>query len=129
MIDLYSWDTGNGRKIAILLEELDLPYEYHPVDIGKGEQFAGLAVNLLVPGHTRTTGFDEQNAARREMGMTSSTGAGALQPEHIVPLAKFLAQQEASSGITGKCFDTVTWNIEHGLGGPADWVDPEAVPA
>lgn len=40
MIDLYSWDTGNGRKIAILLEELDLPYEYHPVDIGKGEQFA-----------------------------------------------------------------------------------------
>lgn len=88
-----------------------------------------VAVNLLVPGHTRTTGFDEQNAARREMGMTSRPGAGALKPEHIVPLAKFLAQQDANSGITGKCFDTVTWNIEHGLGGPADWADPEAVPA
>ena len=85
-----------------------------------------VAVNTLIPGHTRTTGFDEQNLARRDMGMTGSTGAGALQPEHIVPLAKFLAQQEAKSGITGKCFDTVTWNIEHGLGGPADWADPGA---
>jgi NAD(P)-dependent dehydrogenase (short-subunit alcohol dehydrogenase family) len=88
-----------------------------------------VAVNLLIPGHTRTTGFDEQNAARREMGMTGSTGAGALRPEHIVPLAKFLAQQEANSGVTGKCFDTVTWNIEHGLGGLADWVDPEVAAA
>lgn len=88
-----------------------------------------VAVNILVPGHTRTTGFDEQNSARREMGMTGMPGVMALQPEHIVPLAKFLAQQDAGSGITGKCFDTVTWNIEHGLGGPAVWVDPEAVPA
>jgi len=85
-----------------------------------------VAVNLLIPGHTRTTGFDEQNAARREMGMTIKPGTGALCPEHIVPLAKFLAQQDANSGITGKCFDTETWNIEHGLGVPADWVDQGA---
>ena len=85
-----------------------------------------VAVNLLIPGHTRTTGFDEQNAARREMGMTIKPGTEALCPEHIVPLAKFLAQQDANSGITGKCFDTETWNIEHGLGVPADWVDQGA---
>ena len=30
MIDLYSWNTSNGRKVAIMLEELDLPYQ--PVD-------------------------------------------------------------------------------------------------
>ena len=91
---------------------------------------SNVAVNILVPGHVRTTGFDEQNAARRAMDMTGGRpGTMALKPEHIVPLALFLAKQDAGSGITGKCFDTVTWNIEHGLGGPANWVDPDAVPA
>ena len=40
MIDLCSWNTSNGRKVAIMLEELGLPYTFHPVDISKGEQFA-----------------------------------------------------------------------------------------
>ncbi len=39
MIDIYSWPTPNGRKIHIMLEECDLDYDAHPVDIGKGEQF------------------------------------------------------------------------------------------
>jgi GST-like protein len=39
VIDLYTWTTPNGRKASIALEELDLPYEAHAVDIGKGEQF------------------------------------------------------------------------------------------
>lgn len=47
MIELWSWSTPNGQKIHIALEELGLPYEVHPVDIGKGEQFAPafLAIN------------------------------------------------------------------------------------
>ena len=40
MIDLYTWATPNGRKISIALEEMELPYEVHPVHIGKGEQFS-----------------------------------------------------------------------------------------
>lgn len=39
MIDLYTWTTPNGRKVSILLEELGLPYQVHPIDIGSGEQF------------------------------------------------------------------------------------------
>ena len=39
MIDLYTWTTPNGRKVSILLEELGIPYEVHPVDIGKDDQF------------------------------------------------------------------------------------------
>ena len=39
MIDLYTWPTPNGRKISILLEELKVPYQIHPIDIGKNEQF------------------------------------------------------------------------------------------
>ena len=40
MIDLYYWTTPNGHKITIFLEEASLPYTIHPVNIGKGEQFA-----------------------------------------------------------------------------------------
>jgi GST-like protein len=39
MYDLYTWSTPNGRKISIMLEELGVPYQVHPVDIGAGEQF------------------------------------------------------------------------------------------
>lgn len=39
MIDLYTWTTPNGRKASIMLEELDLDYKVHPIDIGKDEQF------------------------------------------------------------------------------------------
>jgi NAD(P)-dependent dehydrogenase (short-subunit alcohol dehydrogenase family) len=84
-----------------------------------------VAVNILVPGHTRTTGFDEQNNARRELGFAARNAPAPLKPEHVVPLALFLAQQTASTGVTGKCFDTVTWNIEHGAGGPKEWEHAE----
>src|ERR1700710_695142 len=39
-ITLYYWPTPNGHKISIMLEELGVPYEVHPVNINKGEQFA-----------------------------------------------------------------------------------------
>lgn len=39
MIDLHTWRTPNGRKVSIMLEELEFPYNLHPVNIGKDEQF------------------------------------------------------------------------------------------
>ena len=50
MIDFYYWPTPNGRKVAILLEELGLPYTPIPVDIGKGEQFSP-AFLAISPNH------------------------------------------------------------------------------
>ena len=38
-IDLYYWPTPNGWKITIALEEMELPYTLHLVNIGKGDQF------------------------------------------------------------------------------------------
>jgi len=38
-IELWTWNTPNGRKISVALEEMGLPYTVHPVNIGKGEQF------------------------------------------------------------------------------------------
>ncbi len=39
MIDLYTWATPNGRKVSIMLEEVGLPYEAHPVDIASDQRF------------------------------------------------------------------------------------------
>jgi GST-like protein len=39
VIDLYHWPTPNGWKISIALEEMGLPYQVLPVNIGRGEQF------------------------------------------------------------------------------------------
>lgn len=39
MIELHGWITPNSRKIYYLLEDADLEYRIHPVNIGKGDQF------------------------------------------------------------------------------------------
>jgi GSH-dependent disulfide-bond oxidoreductase len=53
MIKLYTWKTPNGYKVPIMLEELGLPYEIVPVDIGNGEQkkptFLKLNQNHKIP--------------------------------------------------------------------------------
>ncbi len=40
MIDFYYWPTPNGWKVAIMLEELSLPYRTVITNIAKGDQFA-----------------------------------------------------------------------------------------
>jgi len=39
MIELHTWNTPNGRKISVALEEMGLPYKVFPVNISKDEQF------------------------------------------------------------------------------------------
>jgi NAD(P)-dependent dehydrogenase (short-subunit alcohol dehydrogenase family) len=79
-----------------------------------------VAVNIVVPGHTRTTGFDEQNRARLALG--TKPGPLPVVPEHMLPLVLHLAAQDAS-GLTGRMFDVLVWNAEHGLGGQEKWAD------
>ena len=40
MFELLSADTPNGKKVSILLEELDLKYKITKVNIFKGDQFS-----------------------------------------------------------------------------------------
>ncbi len=39
MIDLYTWKTSNGKKATIMLEECELEYNLHPINIGQDDQF------------------------------------------------------------------------------------------
>ncbi len=38
-IQFFAFDTPNGRKISVALEEMGLPYDVRVVDIGQDEQF------------------------------------------------------------------------------------------
>ncbi|HEX8534799.1 MAG TPA: glutathione S-transferase N-terminal domain-containing protein [Allosphingosinicella sp.] len=53
MIDLYTAATPNGWKASITLEELELPYELHSIDLSSGEQkkpwFTAINPNGRIP--------------------------------------------------------------------------------
>jgi glutathione S-transferase len=53
MIDLYTAATPNGWKVSIALEELELPYRLHVLDLGAGEQkqpeFTAINPNGRIP--------------------------------------------------------------------------------
>jgi len=53
VIDVYTWTTGNGRKVPIFLEETGTPYRLHMVDIHNGGQhtpeFIKLNPNRKIP--------------------------------------------------------------------------------
>ncbi len=72
MIDLYSYNTPNGRKITVALEEMGLPYRVYVVDITKGQQFepAFLAIspNNRIPAIVDPDGPDGQPISVFESG-------------------------------------------------------------
>ena len=61
-IDLYTWGTPNGRKVSIMLEECELPYRTHAIDIGKGDQhgadFVAINPNGRIPAIVDDNGPD-----------------------------------------------------------------------
>ena len=72
MIDVYSWPTPNGRKIHIMLEECDLEYTAHPINIGKAEQFKPdfleISPNNRIPAITDDQGPDGNPISLFESG-------------------------------------------------------------
>ena len=59
-IELHAFDTPNGRKISVALEEMALPYSIKIVDIGKGHQsdpeFLKISPNGKIPAIVDTDG-------------------------------------------------------------------------
>jgi GSH-dependent disulfide-bond oxidoreductase len=60
MIELYTWGTPNGRKISIMLEEIGMPYNVHPVNLRHNEQktpeFLAINPNGRIPAIIDTDG-------------------------------------------------------------------------
>ena len=76
-IDLHTWNTPNGRKISVALEEMGLPYKVIPVNISKDEQmapaFLAISPNNKIPAIVDPDGPEESASAlrvRRDSGLS-----------------------------------------------------------
>jgi NAD(P)-dependent dehydrogenase (short-subunit alcohol dehydrogenase family) len=77
----------------------------------------GVAVNVVFPGPTFTTGSAQIAAGRHRIGLDEQP---YLRPEHLAPLLLHLARQ-TPAGETGLAIDAPQWNRDHGLGEPDEW--------
>lgn len=72
LLQLYSATTPNGVKVSIMLEELEMPYEAHYIDIGKDEtwtpEFLSLNPNGKIPSIIDPNGPDGKPLALFESG-------------------------------------------------------------
>jgi GST-like protein len=74
MLDLYTWPTPNGKKVPILLAELDWPYETHLINLGRNEQnrreYLSINPNGKIPALV-----DTEAAGGRELVVVFESGA------------------------------------------------------
>lgn len=96
MLDFYTWNTPNGQKIYIALEEMGATYTAYPVDIGADEQFTDeyIAINpnskipALVDGEANRKTFE----------------SGAILIELAERYGKFLPQEHRSEVLSWLMF-------------------------
>ncbi|MEP7057629.1 MAG: glutathione binding-like protein [Caldimonas sp.] len=71
-IELHAFNTPNGRKISVALEEMGLAYTVKVVHIGKGEQFApgflAISPNNKIPAIVDSDGPDGRPISMFESG-------------------------------------------------------------
>ena len=73
-IELYTWNTPNGRKISVALEEMGLPYNVHPVNISQERAVrAGLPEDQ--PEQPDSRDHRSGRAGRRSRSACSKSGA------------------------------------------------------
>jgi len=78
----------------------------------------GIAVNLVWPGGTMTTGSAEMLSARVAAGVDQGA---FLRPEHVVPPVLHLARQRGAEAQTATALDAPLWNARHGFGPREKW--------
>jgi GSH-dependent disulfide-bond oxidoreductase len=71
-LTLHTWNTPNGRKISVALEEMELPYAVKTVNISKGEQHAAeflrISPNNRIPAIVDPDGPGQQPISVFESG-------------------------------------------------------------
>jgi len=88
--------------------------------LGEEVRPEGVAVNAVMPGHTRASWFDDTARAYQKQGISYF-----LRPviaDHILPITLFLAAQDGR-GVAGRLYYVPDWNYDHGYGDYAAWLD------
>jgi GSH-dependent disulfide-bond oxidoreductase len=103
MIDLYTWTTPNGRKASIMLEEIRLPYNVHPINLGRQEQFAPSFLEIAP--NNKIPAIVDHDAPGRPLSVFES---GAI----LVYLAEKSGKLLASGGAERyKALEWLNWQI------------------
>lgn len=108
MIDLYAAGTSNGMRARIALEECGLKYNWHPIDLAKGEhktpQFLALNPNGQIPVIVDSEGPGGQKLTLSQSSaimMYCAEKTGKLIPKDPAKKAAVLeAYMSASTDIT-----------------------------
>jgi NAD(P)-dependent dehydrogenase (short-subunit alcohol dehydrogenase family) len=115
--------AGDGRWRGNHPQMLNQPYDASKAALSSMSFYLAeevkpqnVAVNVIFPGATLTTGSAALAVGRRAIGFEFTM----LKPEHVVPLVLHLAGQDAG-GETGLAYDVVRWNETHGHGAAAAW--------
>ena len=92
MIELHTWNTPNGRKVSVALEEMGLPYRVKVVDITKDQQFepAFLAIS---PNNRIPAIVDDEGPGNMPISVFES---GAILIYLAEKTGQFLPQDERS---------------------------------
>lgn len=121
MVTLYTYNTPNGRKISVALEEMGLPYEVRVVDITKGEQFdpdfLKISPNNRIPAIVDDEGPDGRSISVFESGailfyLAEKTGKFLpIDPRGRVDVMEWLMWQMGG-------FGPMPGQVHHFLGQP-----------
>jgi GST-like protein len=112
-IQLYAFDTPNGRKISVALEEMDLPYQVNVINIMKDEQFAAdflkISPNNKIPAIVDSKGPNGQPISVFESGailiyLAEKTGKflPASGPQRIAVLEWLMFQMAGFGPMPGQ---------------------------
>lgn len=116
-IDLYTWNTPNGRKVSIMLEELQLPYRVIPVDITKDQQFAEdflkISPNNKIPAIVdHETGISLMESGAILMYLANKTGKlmSPMGPEFWQQMEWLMMQMGSVGPMLGQTHHFVRFN-------------------
>jgi GST-like protein len=112
-IQLYAFDTPNGRKISVTLEEMGLPYQVSVINIMKDEQFAAdflkISPNNKIPAIVDSEGPNGQPISVFESGailiyLAEKTGKflPASGPQRIAVLEWLMFQMAGFGPMPGQ---------------------------
>jgi NAD(P)-dependent dehydrogenase (short-subunit alcohol dehydrogenase family) len=124
--------SGGGGYFGLRPWTVEMPYQATKAAVmaltfylGEEVRAQGVAVNAIMPGHTRASWFDATARAFREQGMVYFLRP--VVPEHVLPITLFLAAQDGR-GVAGRLYYIPEWNYDHGYGDYAAWQDHSLPP-
>src|SRR6202000_2596524 len=123
-IELHTWNTPNGRKISVALEEMEVPYKVIAVNMSKDEQFKpsflAISPNNKIPAIVDPDGPDGKRVSIFESGailLYLGEKTGKFLPKPLagrVPVYEWLMWQMGGFGpMPGQVHHFIALENEH----------------